>query len=253
MIRTAIKILFTAFLLLLLGSCVSKKEIIYFQNLPEVLSQLDSVQSNFKIKPNDILNITVSAYDPAAVKPFNLVLESQGGVLAQNQGYLTGADGYINFPVLGKIKAAGLTRAELGNQLTEKISEYILDPIVTINILNFQVSILGAVNRPGTFGVQGERLTLTEAISRAGDLSMYGRRDNVLVLRENNGKKDFAYLDLRDAKIMESDYFYLQQNDLIYVEPNNAAIQSPGPFGTGTRTILSIVSLLVSLIVVFIK
>lgn len=251
--RTAIKILFTVFLLQLVASCTSKKEIVYFQNLPEELAQLDSVQNNFRIKPNDILNINVTAYDPSAVKPFNLVLQSTSGVLAQNQGYLTGADGYINFPVLGKIKAAGLTRAELGEKLTEQISEYILDPIVTINILNFKVSILGAVNSPGTFGVQGERLTLPEAISLAGDLSMYGKRDNILVLRENNGKKEYAYLDLRDAKIMESDFYYLQQNDLIYVEPNNAAIQSPGPFGTSARTIISIVSLLVSLIVVFIK
>src|SRR5690554_6283861 len=99
----ATKILFSVFILLLIASCTSKKEIVYFQNLPEQLAQLDSVQSNFKIKPNDILNITVTAYDPIAVKPFNLVLESSGGLLAERQGYLVGIDGTINFPVLGKI------------------------------------------------------------------------------------------------------------------------------------------------------
>lgn len=252
MIRIAIKIILAALLLQFVASCVSRKEIVYFQNLPEEIAQLDSVQSNFKIKPNDILSITVTAYDPSAVQPFNLVLESRGGVLAQNQGYLTSADGYINFPVLGKVKAAGLSRAELAKYLTEEISQYILDPIVTINVLNFKVSILGAVNRPGTYSVQGERLTLPEALSLAGDLSVYGKRDNILILRETNGKKDYAYLDMRDAKIMESDYFYLQQNDLVYIEPNNAAIQG-AIVNPSTRTIISIVSLLITIIVVFIK
>ena len=252
MSRIAIKIIVVALLLQFVTSCVSKQDIIYFQNLPEEIAQLDSVQSSFKIKPNDILSITVTAYDPSAVQPFNLVLQSKGGILSENQGYLTSADGYINFPVLGKIKTAGLTRAELGDQLTKAISEYILDPIVTINVLNFKVSILGGVNRPGTFAVQGERFTLPEAISLAGDLSIYGKPDRILVLRETSGKKAYAYLDLRDAKIMESEYFYLQQNDLIYVEPNNAAIQAAA-FPNSTRTILSILSLLITVVVVFIK
>ena len=250
--RIAIKIIIAAILLQFVASCVSRKEIVYFQNLPEEIAQLDSIQSNFKIKPNDILSVTVTAYDPSAVQPFNLVLQSRGGILAENQGYLTSADGYINFPVLGKIKAAGYSRAELAEHLTERISEYILDPIVTINVLNFKVSILGAVNRPGTYAVQGERLTLPEALSLAGDLSIYGKRDNILVLRENNGKKDYAYLDMRDAKIMGSDYFQLQQNDLIYIEPNNAAIQA-AVANPGIRTIIAIVSMLTTLIVVFIK
>ncbi|WP_310993550.1 polysaccharide biosynthesis/export family protein [Aequorivita marina] len=252
MSRIAIKIILAALLLQFVASCVSPKEVVYFQNLPEELAQLDSVQNNFKIKPNDILSITVTAYDPSAVKPFNLVLESKGGVLAQNQGYLTDVDGFINFPVLGRVKAAGLTRAELSEKLTEEISEYILDPIVTINILNFKVSILGAVNSPGVYSVQGERFTLTEAIGLAGDLSMYGKRDNILVLRESNGKKEYAYLDLRDAKIMESEYYHLQQNDLIYVEPNNKVVQTAG-IVSDPRTILSIISLLTTLVVVFIK
>lgn len=247
-----IKLVLVSFLVLLISSCVSKKEIIYFQNISEQLAQLDSVQNNFKIKPNDILSIVVSAYDPTVAKPFNLVLESEGGLLAQQQGYLTGLDGTINIPVLGKIKAAGLTRAELSDKLTKQISEFILDPIVTINIINFKVSVLGAVNRPGTFAVQGERLTLPEALSLAGDLSMFGKRNNVLVLRETNGKKDYAYLDMRDAKIMDSEFYYLQQNDLIYVEPNNASIQSSG-VTNATNTILAIVSLLITIIVVFIK
>ncbi|WP_271393595.1 polysaccharide biosynthesis/export family protein [Aequorivita sinensis] len=250
--RISIKVLVPILMLFLIASCASRKEIAYFQNLPEELAQLDSVQNNFKIKPNDILSITVTAYDPSAVKPFNLVLESSGGVLAQNQGYLTGADGTINFPVLGKVKAAGLTRAELSEYLTKRISEYILDPIVTINILNFKVSVLGAVNQPGTFAVQGERLTLPEAISLAGDLHIQGKRDNVLVLRETNGKKEYAYLDLRDVKIMESEFYYLQQNDLIYVEPNSAAVQSYND-NNYLRTIVSVASLIITIIVVFIK
>lgn len=250
--QTAYKIIFSVFLLLIISSCTSRKEVVYFQNLPEELAQLDIVQNDFKIKPNDILSITVSAFDPIAVKPFNLVLESSSGVLAQNQGYLTGADGFINFPVLGMIKAAGFTRAELSEQLTKKISEYILEPIVSINILNFKVSVLGAVNSPGTFALQGERLTLTDAISLAGDLSINGKRDNILVLREIDGKKTYAYLDMRDAKIMESEFYYLQQNDLIYVEPNNAVVQQYG-INPGTGYIMGIASFIITLIVVFIK
>lgn len=241
-----------ALLLQLVASCASRKDIVYFQNLPEEIGQLDSVQSNFKIKPNDILSIIVSAYDPTAVKPFNLVLESSSGSMAQKQGYLTGADGYIEFPVLGKVKVAGLTRAELSKQLTEQISEYILNPIVTINILNFKVSILGSVSKPGVYSIQGERVTLLDAIGLAGDLSINGKRDNVLVLRETNGKKDYAYLDITDAKIMDSEYFYLQQNDLIYVEPNNAQIQSSAA-SSNTRILISAASLLISIFVVFIK
>ncbi|MGO3182935.1 MAG: polysaccharide biosynthesis/export family protein [Aequorivita sp.] len=247
----AIKILFMAILLQLVASCASRKDIVYFQNLPEEIGQLDSVQNNFKIKPNDILSIVVSAYDPSAVKPFNLVLESSAGG-GKNQGYLTGADGYIEFPVLGKVKVAGLTRAELSKQLKEQISEYILNPIVTINILNFKVSILGSVTKPGVYSIQGERVTLLDAIGLAGDLSINGKRDNVLVLRETNGKKDYAYLDITDAKIMDSEYFYLQQNDLIYVEPNNAQIQSSAA-SSNTRILISLASLLISIFVVFIK
>lgn len=240
-----------AILLQLVASCASRKDIVYFQNLPEEIGQLDSVQNNFKIKPNDILSIVVSAYDPSAVKPFNLVLESSAGG-GKNQGYLTGADGYIEFPVLGKVKVAGLTRAELSKQLKEQISEYILNPIVTINILNFKVSILGSVTKPGVYSIQGERVTLLDAIGLAGDLSINGKRDNVLVLRETNGKKDYAYLDITDAKIMDSEYFYLQQNDLIYVEPNNAQIQSSAA-SSNTRILISLASLLISIFVVFIK
>lgn len=250
--RTIIKILVPVFLLFLIASCTSKKEILYFQNVPEELAQLDSIQSSFKIKSNDILSITVTAFDPIAVKPFNLILESQGGVLAQNQGYLTGADGYINFPVLGMVKAAGLTRAELSEKLTKQISEFILDPIVTINILNFKVSILGAVNSPGMYNVQGERFTLTEAISLAGDLNVYGKRDNILILRETDGKKDYAYLDIRDVKIMDSEFYYLQQNDVIYVEPNNVVVQQSGINPIATY-IIAIASFITTLVVVFIK
>ena len=161
-------------------------------------------------------------------------------------------DGNINFPVLGKVKAAGLTTVELSEKLTEQISEFILDPIVIINVLNFKVSILGGVNSPGTYSVQGERRTLTEAISLAGDLSVFGKRDNILVLRESNGKKDYAYLDIRDVNIMESEYYYLQQNDVIYVEPNNVVVQQSG-INPIVPYIIAIVSFITTIVVVFIK
>ncbi len=255
---------FTAkFLLLILimglgASCVPRKKIVYFQDLDQRKALVDGIQNRFKIQPNDLLSIVVSAYDLNAVRPFNLITESRpsqefsGTTFSSNtqqQAYLTSEDGTIDFPVLGRIKVAGLSRNELGTFLEERISEYVKDPIVTIRVVNFKVSVLGEVARPGTYNVEGERLTLPEALGLAGDMTIFGRRDNVLVIRDNGGTKEYAYLDFRDSSVLNSEYYFLQQNDVIYVEPNNAQVQSSS-FNRNTGIYISIASLLLSVLVI---
>src|SRR5690606_13992216 len=128
--------------------------------------------------------------------------------------------------VLGNIKVAGYTRTELSKMLSDSISEYVKDPIVTIRILNFKVSLLGELNVPGTYHFNGERLSLPAALGLAGDMTIYGRRDNVLVIRDDGQTKEYKYLDMRDPEILNNEFYYLQQNDVIYVEPNRAQVQS---------------------------
>ncbi|CAM3509948.1 polysaccharide biosynthesis/export family protein [Aequorivita lipolytica] len=246
------------FILFLLGSigvsCVSSEKIVYFQDLSEGQMLLDTIQKSSKIQSDDLLSIVVSAYDLNAVRPFNLISETRPTIEAtgvsyntsnQQQAYLTAQDGTIDFPVLGRIKVAGLTRTELSEMLSQRISEYVKDPIVTVRIVNFKVSLLGEVNRPGTYNFEGERLTLPAALGLAGDLTLYGRRDNVLVIRDDGKIKNFKYLDLRSADVLNSDYYYLQQNDVVYVEPNTAQVQSSS-FNRNTAIYVSVASLLLS-------
>ncbi|MAP80998.1 MAG: sugar transporter [Aequorivita sp.] len=248
-------------LVVVLGaSCVSRQKIVYFQDLEQQNALVDSIENSFKIQPNDLLNIVVSAYDLNAVRPFNLISEARPSMgnsnfvstNSQQLNYLTAEDGTIDFPVLGRIKVAGLTRTELSEYLVERISEYVKDPIVTIRIVNFKVSVLGEVARPGTYNIEGERLTLPEAISLAGDMTLYGRRDNVLVIRDNGNSKEYKYLDFRDSSILNSEYYYLQQNDVIYVEPNNAQIQSSS-FNRNASIYISVASLLLSTLVIIFR
>src|SRR5690606_13848156 len=149
---------------------------------------------------------------------------ANGGMKLQT--YLIDYDGNIEFPVLGTIHIAGMTRTEATQMLKEKISEYAKDPIVNIRLVNFTVTILGEVARPGTFTIQDERITLTEALGMANDLTIFGKRDNVLLIREVDGQKKFAKIDLTSVNAVNSPLYYLQQNDVIVVEPNNARIRS---------------------------
>ena len=250
------KFLLLSMVMVLGVSCVSREKIVYFQNLEQQQTLLEQVQHSFKIQPNDLLSIVVSAYDLNAVRPFNLISEARpstdmSGVSINNtqqQGYLTAEDGTIEFPVLGKVKVAGLTRSELSDMLVKRISEYVIDPIVTIRVMNFKVSVLGEVAKPGSYSVEGERLSIPEALGLAGDLTIYGRRDNLLVIRDNGKTKEYKYLDLRNSDFLNSEYYYLKQNDIIYVEPNNAQVQSSS-FNRNSSIYISIASLLISVMV----
>lgn len=242
--------------LLLSTSCVSRKKIAYFQDLPELALEADLAKSNLEIQPNDLLTITVSAANIEAVQPFNLPLTSapslSGGGLGgrmELQSYLVDSDGNIEFPVLGTVHVAGLTRQGLVEKLKEEISKYVQNPIVNIKIVNFQVTVLGEVVRPGTFTVPDERISLPKALGLAGDLTIYGQRENVLIMRETGGKTEYKYIDLTSSDFINSPYYYLQQNDVIYVEPNSAQRQGAS-YNRNASVYISVASVLISLIVV---
>jgi polysaccharide export outer membrane protein len=197
----------------------------------------------------------------AAAQPFNLpVIGVRAGQdmeatmrvngQPQLQPYLVDSEGFINFPELGRIKVEGMTRIDLAEDLQEQLSKYVDKPIVNVRIVNFQVSVLGEVNRPGTFTVTDEYLTVSKALGLAGDMTIYGKRKNVLVVREEDGSKSHAYLDLTQAEVLNSPYYYLKQNDVVYVEPNRAQRQS-SIYNRNASIYISIASVIVSLTVLF--
>lgn len=222
---------FSLFFLLLMASCVSKKEVVYLQEIEESTS---STKNNYEpvIKADDILFINVSSIEPKASEPFNLVQGQNGGggggvgLQIYQSTYLVNNQGYIQFPVLGELKVGGLNRFELLEMLKSKISEYVKDPVINLRIINYKITVIGEVNRPGAFNITGERITIIEAIALAGDMTLFGKRENVMIVRESEGVKTIFRLDLTDPSIINSPYYYLTQNDLVYVEPNKRKINS---------------------------
>lgn len=211
---------------LFLTSCATKQDVVYFQNAKdfETIVNTDTFTPKFKI--NDIVSITVSAYDMVAVAPFNLV---SAGSTNSAIDYIVDIEGNIDFPVLGKIKLLGLTVEEGKQLIKSKLSEgYLKDAVINIRILNFRISVLGSVNSPGVYTVSGERINILEAIANAGDLALKGRRDNILVIRDFNGTKTYTRIDITNKEVFNSPVYFLTQNDVIYVEPNTSAISGAG-------------------------
>ena len=203
--------------------------------------------------------IIVSAEDPEIAAPFNLKsvsIQSPGKLDAINgqqtmQLYLTDANGFIEFPILGKLKVSGLTRSEVLQLLQQKIGVYIKNPIINLRVMNFKVSVQGEVNSPGTYPVASDRITLIEALTMAKDLTIYGKRNNILVIREINGVKSYNRVDITKAEFINSPFYYLAQNDVVYVEPNKNKINGAA-IGPNTGVIISISSLLITLITLII-
>lgn len=245
-------------LFILVSSCVSKKDIIYFQN--DVIDQSE-VSNSYKtiIKPDDLLQITITALDIEAVRPFNLAAvtystSSNSAIgVAQQQSYLVDTKGEIEFPVLGTVKIGGLTREESIQMLKSKLSpDYIKEPNINIKIANYKVTVLGDVVRPGSYNIPNERITILEAIGLAGDLNLSGNRSNVKVQREENGKKVEYNVNLLSKKIFTSPVYYLQQNDVVYVEPNYAKIQSASA-NSNTSLFISITGLFITIVSLLIR
>jgi polysaccharide export outer membrane protein len=251
-------------LVLLLGSCASREKLQYYQGITENISQ-DSLTYTTLLKQDDLLLIIVSTPNSGAVKDFNLTdftivgegLNSSGApdaAVAQLRflSYLIDNRGMIQFPVLGPIKLGGLSRSEALDLLKSKLKPYINDPIVTLRVLNFKVTVQGEVMRPGTFNVDTERITLPEALARAGDLTIYGKRVNILIIRDIDGKKSANFVDITKADFINSPFYYLSQNDVVYVEPNKTKMNSSA-VGSNVSVILTSVSLLITIVALLIR
>lgn len=249
-------------LIAFLASCSAPKEVLYLQDIASIKEE--NIDKNYEviIHKDDLLAILVNSKDPELALPFNMpVVTYQIGAQTTAQqrllGYLVDQNGDIDFPILGKIHVEGLTRMQVTELIKQKLmsEDLIKDPIVTVQFLNFKVSVMGEVTRPGTFDISGDRITLLEALSMAGDLTIYGRRDRIAVIREKDGKRRILYHDLRSSDIFQSPCYYLQQNDIVYVEPNKAKTgqsrinsnNSVGVWLSAVSVLASITSLMVTM------
>ena len=215
-------------MILVLGSCGSARQVAYFQNIDSLNLSASKMLYDARIMPKDQLSIIVKSTSEDVSKPFNLYSNSMGnsGMNQNLQYYLVDNQGYIDFPVVGKIKVLGLTGRECENLIRSKIQPYFQDserPLVTVRMAGFRVVVTGEVGSPGVVSVPNEKISIVEALAQSGDLGLQGKRKNIMLIRENaSGQKSVHRLDLTDANLINSPYFYLQQNDIVYVEPNGA-------------------------------
>jgi len=239
-----------------LTSCSSGAKIRYLQNIDEKLSEGKTMKYEPTLQPDDLLSIIVSAQNPESTVPFNLPQIQGNYEIGNNQNgiktYLIDNNGEIDFPVIGKVKLGGLVRSEANKKLEVLVSEYVKNPGINLRILNFKISVLGEVSRPGTFTVDSERITLLEALGKAGDLTIYGKRSDLLILRENNGVKKHQKVDITKADFISSPFYYLAQNDVVLVNPNKTKINAAA-VGPNTNVILSTISLLVTIAILLFK
>lgn len=260
------QILTVSLAILLMAGCTSYKNVPYMQDT-DVMSKVQEKLPIYdaKIMPNDLLTITVNTLDPESAAPFNLTVQSAASVTRTSliqqptlQQYLVSNEGTIDFPVLGTLNVGGLTKSGLEKLIREKLEQgdYLGEtPIVTVRITNYRVSVLGEVQRPGVFTITNEKISVFEALAMAGDLTIWGMRDNVKLIREDaEGQREVHYLDLTKADILASPYYYLQQNDVLYVTPNttkakNSDIgQSTSFWFSGTSILISLVNFVTNII-----
>ena len=232
MLYNNLKLMLLAAVVMIAASCGSKtyKNINYFQDVEEDMSLPMAVNRGIVIQPQDKISIVVSAREPELAAMFNLTrvshsLNAEGDNVGGSNsvlGYVVDNNGNINMAGLGQIHVAGMNRWELSNHVRQELisREYLKDPIVVVEFMNFKISVLGEVKSPGTYTISGDKVTILQALSLAGDLTIMGKRDNVTVLREQGNERNFYHLDLRNTDIFNSPAYYLQQSDLVYVYPN---------------------------------
>jgi polysaccharide export outer membrane protein len=216
--------------LLVLNTSCSNRNLVYFSDLQGSSGNETPIRNYAQpvIHPDDILSISVSSLNPESNVLFNNVIlptsANSGQVIAAtkvNEGYLVDKSGFINFPVIGKIMLAGLTKEQAIEKMTNEIKVHVKNPIVNIRFLNFKVTVIGEVNKPNTFTIDTEKINVLEALGLAGDMTAYGKRENVLIIREQQGVRRTTRINLNNKDVLNSPYFYLQQNDIVYVEPSN--------------------------------
>ncbi len=250
---------FTLFSLLLVvlitTSCASRKELVYLQsgsNTKELVSYEPVLQ------PDDVVMIVVSSENPEVAAPYNLKAitvqgDTENGIGAQRmQTYILDKEGKIEFPLLGTISLSGLTKTQAVAKLKALLKDHVNDAIINFRILNFKITVLGEVQKPGTYPVSSERITLLEAIGMSGDLTIYGNRTNVLLIREKNGTKTMERIDLTKSDFLNSSAYYLSQNDVVYIEPNKTRINSSA-IGPNLTVGISALSLIVTIIALTLK
>lgn len=233
-----LNLLLVAIICIFITSCSSKRNLSYFSDLPDSVAYKAKLLNiaETRIHTGDILSITVSSPSPESNVIFNnYVVNNTSGATDPTQiaststqtpmGYEVDKEGQISFPVLGKIELAGLTKEMATDKLNQALKQYIKNPIVNIRFLNFHITVIGEVNKPATFTIQNDRINVLEALGFAGDLTVYGKRENVLLIRQNGDSRTMVRLNLNNKSILESPYFYLQQNDVVYVEPDKSKIQ----------------------------
>lgn len=255
-------LLLMAAMAVVFSSCTMTKQVAYFQNMEQVDIESTSMMPEIHIKPNDELTILVSSITPEAAEPFNMRLFSNQNSTSTNTmtnplyTYVVDKEGYINFPVIGKVKVVGLSRTDAEELIRSKIQPYFTSeekPVVKVRYASFKVTVIGEVTGSRVITVTNERLSVIEALAQAGDLSIYGKRPNVLLVREGpDGKKMSVRYNLNDANLFNSPYYYLEQNDIIYVEPHKtrarSADMSSYTFWTPLASIaMSVATLVISL------
>mgnify|MGYP003607937432 CR=1 FL=1 len=239
-------------------SCASREKIAYYQNIEEVIASDNSLNFDTKLQPDDLLMLVVMAENAEVAAPFNLpsvMIQSNTELETQQlrmNSYLIDAEGFIQFPVIGAIQLGGLSRIDAVNKMVSELKKYIKDPKVNLRILNFKVTVSGEVKQPGIQNITSERITLIEAITMAGDLTDYGIRNNIMVIREKDGKKEIGRVDMTKADFINSPYYYLSQNDHIYVEPNKTKVNASA-VGPNTGIIISAISLLLTVVAIIIR
>jgi polysaccharide export outer membrane protein len=243
-------------MIMLIGSCSGSKQVAYFQNIDSISLAASRGLYEAKIMPKDELTITVITTNPQASAPFNLTVSNTIGSSGQLsngqgslQGYLVDNNGNINFPVLGTIHVGGLTKNQAEEKIRDGVKPYLAateNPIVTVRMSSYRVTVVGEVGSPRVIPVNTEKMSIIEALAQAGDLSIYGKRNNVLLIREDaTGQKQAHRLNLNDANIFNSPYYYLQQNDIIYVEPNGVKAKNSG-IGSSTTIWFSFIGIVTS-------
>ena len=243
---------------MVMWSCGSSKNVAYLQDESDGMfdaayASQTSAMYDARIMPKDLLTITVTATEPEAVRPFNLVMPSFSSSTSisgqpQLQTYLVDNSGYINFPVMGQIQLKGLTKNQAEDKIKGMLMSYIKEePIVSVKFVNYKISVIGEVARPNTFTIMNEKVNVFEALAMAGDMTIYGRRDNVKIIREDaEGKKSIIHMNLNDRNVIYGNDFYLQQNDVVYVEPNKVKAQN-SEIGQATTLWLSGASILIGI------
>jgi len=245
-------------------SCLNQKKITYFQPKEEardVIINDISQKHIFYLRPGNIINVGVNSISPDANTMFNPFLVMQPVYYSYQQtnnlnpaiGYMVDKDGAISLPLVGKIKVSGLNTKEVADTITEKLQKYLVNPVVNVRMLNYNVSVMGEVNKPSVYTIPNELITLPEVLSLAGDLTIFARRDNVLVIRETDGKREFARVDLTKRDLFDSPYYYLQPNDVVYVEPGKGKKATTDRTIQLAPTILSAASLLTVLLSIIFK